>query len=718
MSLYGALFSGVSGLQSQSSAMGAISDNVSNINTVGYKSTQVNFQTLVTQQTSITQYSPGGVQSVPRTGVDIQGLLQATSSSTDVGISGSGFMVVSEQAENPSGFAYSRAGSFIIDQDGYMQNVAGFYLQGWPLENWDGTATASTLTVDGNTFQRSYRNDNGDTYYLNPNAVDATNMQPLNLTTIGGTARATSTVAIGANLPAAADVAETEKTNALIFDSLGNSHNLQYTWTKRAQNSWDVELDPPAGSTYVAIDDQTSNRRTSFSAGRLDFENIPASGQSFTMAIGGNTYTFNFSDTTEQLYTDSSVANSSTIAATFAAGDQIVIGGVTFSLTTTATATTDVDITGLTTVTEVRDAVINAAESHLDTVYGPGNWVTSTTTTGEIASSLPITAGGTNAGPTFGTPAVENFGTDLNFTLNTSNKSLSQVLDELGLMVNTALGREFGTLPSTVPAQWGGRVAGENAITFRQADITNTLDVNASSVVDSSGLAAVQQTSAYSVPALNSTVRWTNTAASGNYAVTFNGDGTPDTFFGSDEIAANDPRSRVRIGWSNGALNMDGSSAPPGDAAVSLFLGNYNTSDGFTQLAGDYQLNYLSQNGNKFGNFSGISISEAGVVTALFDNGVTTPIFQVPLATFVNPNGMSSLTGNVFQQTDDSGLPTVRQADSAGAGSIQQATLEQSTVDLGEEFTNMITTQQAYSAAAKIITTTDEMLDELIRIKR
>ncbi len=57
MSLFGALFSGVSGLQSQSSAMGAIADNVTNVNTIGYKATQVNFKTLVTAQTSLTQYS-------------------------------------------------------------------------------------------------------------------------------------------------------------------------------------------------------------------------------------------------------------------------------------------------------------------------------------------------------------------------------------------------------------------------------------------------------------------------------------------------------------------------------------------------------------------------------------------------------------------------------------------------------------------------------------
>jgi flagellar hook protein FlgE len=102
----------------------------------------------------------------------------------------------------------------------------------------------------------------------------------------------------------------------------------------------------------------------------------------------------------------------------------------------------------------------------------------------------------------------------------------------------------------------------------------------------------------------------------------------------------------------------------------------------------------------------------------LFDNGVTRPVFMIPVATFTNPNGMDNLTGNVWIATDFSGNPVLREAGDAGAGAISSAALEASTVDLGQEFTRMITTQRAYSSAAKVITTSDEMLDELLRIKR
>ena len=73
MSLFGALQSGISGLAAQSTAMGAISDNISNVNTIGYKNNSVAFQTLVTKQTSSSHYSPGGVQPVSKQGINAQG---------------------------------------------------------------------------------------------------------------------------------------------------------------------------------------------------------------------------------------------------------------------------------------------------------------------------------------------------------------------------------------------------------------------------------------------------------------------------------------------------------------------------------------------------------------------------------------------------------------------------------------------------------------------
>ena len=158
MSLFGALQSGISGLAAQSTAMGAISDNISNVNTIGYKNNSVAFQTLVTKQTSSSHYSPGGVQPVSKQGINAQGLLAANSSSTAMGISGNGYFVVNTSANPAEGdmWAYTRAGDFDIDNQGYLKNTSGFYLQGWSLLPWDGNSNANIVDVNGVKYMKAY----------------------------------------------------------------------------------------------------------------------------------------------------------------------------------------------------------------------------------------------------------------------------------------------------------------------------------------------------------------------------------------------------------------------------------------------------------------------------------------------------------------------------------------------------------------------------------
>ena len=154
------------------------------------------------------------------------------------------------------------------------------------------------------------------------------------------------------------------------------------------------------------------------------------------------------------------------------------------------------------------------------------------------------------------------------------------------------------------------------------------------------------------------------------------------------------------------------------DLAIDFNFGTVGQADGIVQFAASYNPTFIDTDGAAFGQFSGVTISETGLVTALFENGDIRPIFKVPVATFPNPNGLGINTGNVYNQTDFSGLFFLRTAGTGGAGSVQSSVLESSTVDIAREFTQMITTQRAYSASAKIISTADEMLDELVRIKR
>ena len=187
-------------------------------------------------------------------------------------------------------------------------------------------------------------------------------------------------------------------------------------------------------------------------------------------------------------------------------------------------------------------------------------------------------------------------------------------------------------------------------------------------------------------------------------AVRFNSDGTPKYFFVDD----------MQIEWANGAENMNNGYQQ--GTSIKIGMGNVGTNDGLTSLSGSFTTNYIKQDGAKFGSYAGVSINENGVVTAQFDNGETRPIAILPLATFTNANGMSALTGNSWIETDASGQALLKQTGTNGAGEIASNALESSTVDLATEFSNMIVTQRAYSASTKIITTADEMLDELTRL--
>lgn len=126
----------------------------------------------------------------------------------------------------------------------------------------------------------------------------------------------------------------------------------------------------------------------------------------------------------------------------------------------------------------------------------------------------------------------------------------------------------------------------------------------------------------------------------------------------------------------------------------------------------------LVQNGFTTGVLTGLSVDSSGIITGLFDNGQTEQLNQVVLAQFLNPGGMTKLGANLFSASAESGEATLGGARTGGFGTIIGDTLELSNVDLASEFVKMITTQQAYQAAAKTITTSNELMTEAINLKR
>lgn len=1066
MSLFGALKSGVSGLNAQSSAMSIISDNIANVNTIGYKANSASFSTLVTKQTSSTRYTSGGVQCRTRAGIDVQGLLSSTSYSTDLGISGNGFFVTT-QTSNPSKddlWSYTRVGTFTVDENGYLRNDNGYYLQAWPLKAFDGEENASLVQVGDNMFMKAYTDASGSTVYVNDNIIDSTNMQPINLNTIGGTAQETQNISFGANLPADAPVFDPSNPEAggrysssvLIYDSLGNSHNAKLTFTKTENGTWSLDIGMPSGAatliTYSSSEVTNDATQDVYSArAQMEFTAIPKNHSTISMETNGKNYVFEF--TTDGTTTYSPKANevvvpvdlssgivtvgdavdkfNEVIQATLPSAGRFSVGAdgttlevqqsnsgsaIKFKVSTTAclqSATNPDPVTGISTgefelpeidwdvkntaridfasdnlddylgksitigtntyvfsdteaatsngvVTINISDLINRGTGKIDTVklvsllkqtindnepdydryvasgstleinptstganilVSSGNsasvtfqstniaaYVGQTVTIGDIAggtfktykftdntgissgtilddgsiavnisdlyekdrtSAAPIgvmnalyntmqdyyknavgvedlsnyfqvngatmvssskyleattsqaelnkdtltfkstdindyngksvkidgttytfsrgvsnsttldldklintqtltftnipsendtvTINGTTytfvngpAGtnqisiddPALGSAedamkalaavaGVEGSRTGATLTLsgnviseNSANANITETVDPTTIM--TALAKLAGVAEHQTGASLVLTAYGTNAITDNtvvNADLTtDTTNEDRMTFGTTQGIGEAldivgknngkqfNQPDTTGMLVLTNTFSFNNVenAQSGSIipAVSFNADGTPK------EINT----SKIAIEWGNGASDMTDNYYE--SSQINLYIGDANTANGLTQLAGKFTTNYVTQDGAKYGSYTGVSISEDGIVTAIFDNGETRAIAQIPIATFVDANALEALTGNAYIETTSSGNATLRTAGEGGAGVISSNSLEESTVDIAEEFTDMITTQRAYSAASKIITTADSMLEELLTIKR
>jgi flagellar hook protein FlgE len=185
--------------------------------------------------------------------------------------------------------------------------------------------------------------------------------------------------------------------------------------------------------------------------------------------------------------------------------------------------------------------------------------------------------------------------------------------------------------------------------------------------------------------------------------ITFNSDGTLANVNGNSPASGN---ISLTIPWdpTNSGLQPQ---------TISLNLGTVGGTDGLTQYDSQSVLNSQNVDGSAFGSVTGVTVAKDGTVTALFSNGLTQDVYKIPLATFTNPDGLGQVSGNAYTTTKASGPANINLANSGATGAIQSQSLENSTVDLATEFTNLITTQRAYSASARIITTADQMLQQL-----
>jgi len=156
-----------------------------------------------------------------------------------------------------------------------------------------------------------------------------------------------------------------------------------------------------------------------------------------------------------------------------------------------------------------------------------------------------------------------------------------------------------------------------------------------------------------------------------------------------------------------------------GTQTITLDMGRFGVAQGLTQYAGtDFSLRNVQQNGVPPGSYAGLAVRENGDVAVNYDNGQSRVIYRVPIIAFSDPDRLQRLDGAAFMRTIESGEAQVNDVNGNGVGKLVTGALERSNVDMATEFTKLIVAQRAYSANTRVVTASDEMLQETINMSR
>lgn len=660
MGIFDAMTTAVTGLQAQSFALQNISGNIANSQTTGFKETNTSFQDLVTAASSNAQTSGSVIASSVATN-SVQGAIQSESVSTDMAINGDGYFVVA-QPTSVSGNApvfngvnlYTRRGDFQENSQGFLVNGAGYYLMGIPIDRTTGNPVGSVPQV----------------LQFGNNEIPA---------------QVTTQIQYQANLPtfphtknANASVPGSELINPADF----TSNPLLLPATIRGTGA---TLQPDA----PAVDTGTTN-----------IGGLPTGGNSGTLQINGTGISIANTDSATTIVQKINAQTSTTgVTATLNASNNLVL-------------TSKDSVTNISTAGSVPAALV--AELGLATTANATNLINQGAVTS--GQTLTITVGTTNPTltVTFGNAAgdVQTLA-QLNAKLaslvggkasvNTANGDLTVAANNLTDQVTvggTANAANFGVTTLTASPPTVGPVIGN--------DVSNFLNESISG-------GSITAFDALGNP-VNVQMRWAkvDSAATG-------GTDTWELFYQTNPSATGTQPAWVNAG-TRFQFNSTGQMNPP---VANLTLNNLTVngdtignvqlsfgSGGITQFAdasGAVNINQLQQNGSAAGKLTGISIDNQNRVIGTFSNGQTEPLAQVTLSTFNGQNYLQSLNGGAFAATVDSGPPIL-----SASGKVVGSSLEGSNVDIATQFSRLIVAQQAYSANAKVITTSTQMIQSLL----
>ena len=710
------LFSGVSGLQSHQIAMDVESNNIANVNTVGFKYSRANFSDLLAQTQAIAtapQGQLGGKNPVQvglgstvssMTRIFSQGSIQNSDKNTDVAIQGDGFFIISPDGGNT--YKYTRAGDFKFDAGGNFVDNNGFIAQGWLRDSTTGKVDATAPITNINippglttpasptsevvlkanlnsgplvqSFSPSYAVATGTPNHItNPGQGDA----------VDANGRAIASGDVGVLFNEIGEAFSLQKDQG-IWASFLSSKSVATATVGAADSAANLDI------TLTLDDGSTKQITTSNSAGTLYTQD--QNGLRYAAAINAQTSVTgveaNYDTTTNTITLTNSNNNASAShniqVASVGAADNSGISAANDSITaykyqydpSGSSALVDSN-KSFTTLADLRYAMEQQANSE-------GGGATSNI---EIIVNEQGKFQVTNPG-----------GTANDYDVNIAITGISGS----GVTENDRFTRNMEALNATLPAASGGKAFSQS---FNAATHSSSIDI-----YDSLG----------SKHTLRMEFRKTavDVATGSSWAMRLSvpAPATIDTVLPYDEkdgsVRFNNDGSLATYNPPNLSFTGNNGSAP--NQQVNLSLGTANAFDGMTSFDSRSSTSGISQDGFTGGDLVGIRIDQSGTLVGSFSNGRSFGLAQIAMAKFTNNEGLSTEGGNVYIQTANSGDPIIGTASTAGRGFIQSSALEASNVDLSRALTQLIIVQRGFQANGKTITTSDQLLQTLIGLKQ
>ncbi len=707
------MYSGISGLRSHQTRMDVIGNNIANINTAGYKKSRVVFKDALYQSLQPAnrpiEGQRGGINPMGvGLGVSVASIDQihtpspttSTNKMTDVAIDGNGYFILingGATMENATDVFYTRAGAFDFETDGTLVSTAnGYQVVGWmadPDNDWamndhlsniniaqlkeiKGRSTTETNLQGNLDAEINYRVAKKEVQVLSF-STPPTAAQQFTLTFNGNS---TAAITVGANGYETAGNIQTALTNLIGTDTAnvvwnGTNYEIEFIWYADVP---EMVFNP--GTAIGGVISTQTQGVAPLQVSPNEMQILDLSG-----ATGGDfTLTFNIGTgdlTTDPINWD---ANADTIKNALI--DALVV----------ADPTLDRDI--LASNISVKESKVTKGLFSIEFINQ-----LSMTDIGDI--TLDSTGLTGNPAPASGNLKTVNDGINKIEFPRDSVIISQEVYDSEG-MAETVYFRFFKyEVHEPVPeTRWACDISlnplFEQAPDFHPLTDFRTSDLTFENVEGS----LVSQVN----PKENKGIfRVTNLLFNDQGEIMYPLDpNNPEKEYTAGLVLEID---RSKLGA--GASNLGDTTEPPGPIRMDIDLSK------LSQYAKSSEV-IVRQDGYRAGNLTSYNIDANGYINGVYDNGQIKQLAQIALRNFENPGGLNQVGGTLFKESVNSGALKPGQPGSGGRGTIAPSSLEMSNVDLSEEFTDMIVTQRGFQANSRIITTSDEMIQELVNLKR